>query len=351
MKRIIGIVVLCMLIGTGLGITLSRADDLPPGVVAVDGGEGTSCADGSPYRFFSREGQGDALLIYFEGGGACWDGSTCNPRAGTYKKAPDDLLRLYGGGIFASRPENPFQDYDIVLVSYCTGDVHMGDAVQEYTYQGRTFTIAHKGYPNAQRALAWAFEKYPSPSRIFITGSSAGSYGAIFHASTILEHYQGVPAAHLGDSGVGVIGDGWEGLSRWGVYDILRTHWKEFKSLTEADFGINQLYIVTAKRFPEVTFSQYTTKGDRVQAFFYELMGGTDWINHMESQLQALKDALPNFRAFVAGGDLHTILNLPQFYTYQSEGIPLRDWVEALSKGEPVKSLHCTNCAVPELVN
>jgi hypothetical protein len=39
----------------------------------IDGGDGTGCAFGTPYSFFHRPGADAArLLIYFQGGGACW---------------------------------------------------------------------------------------------------------------------------------------------------------------------------------------------------------------------------------------------------------------------------------------
>src|SRR4051812_30783282 len=39
--------------------------------------EGTTCANGSQTGYGLREGEGDDLLIYLEGGGACWDQTTC----------------------------------------------------------------------------------------------------------------------------------------------------------------------------------------------------------------------------------------------------------------------------------
>src|SRR5688572_5473335 len=42
-------------------------------------GTGTGCARGTPYSFFHREGTDpDRLLIYFQGGGACWEWVSCS---------------------------------------------------------------------------------------------------------------------------------------------------------------------------------------------------------------------------------------------------------------------------------
>ena len=40
----------------------------------------TTCSDGSPYSFFVRQGDPDKLLVYFQGGGACWFRENCDPQ-------------------------------------------------------------------------------------------------------------------------------------------------------------------------------------------------------------------------------------------------------------------------------
>src|SRR5690349_7759662 len=59
---------------------LPKARDLEPGewTWIYPGGD-TECALGGEYRFLVRPGDTDKLLIHFEGGGACWDGATCDP--------------------------------------------------------------------------------------------------------------------------------------------------------------------------------------------------------------------------------------------------------------------------------
>ncbi len=45
----------------------------------VEGGDGSRCALRSPYHFFYPPGTDDSrLLIYFQGGGACWDWVNCS---------------------------------------------------------------------------------------------------------------------------------------------------------------------------------------------------------------------------------------------------------------------------------
>ena len=37
------------------------------------------CSDGSPYKFLTRKGSADKLLVYLQGGGACWFRQNCDP--------------------------------------------------------------------------------------------------------------------------------------------------------------------------------------------------------------------------------------------------------------------------------
>src|SRR5262249_37076815 len=36
------------------------------------------CVNGSPYKFFARRGTVNKLVMYYQGGGACWEQTTCS---------------------------------------------------------------------------------------------------------------------------------------------------------------------------------------------------------------------------------------------------------------------------------
>ena len=42
-------------------------------------GGDTSCSDGSAYRFYVKEGDPNKVVLYMQGGGACWNRATCDP--------------------------------------------------------------------------------------------------------------------------------------------------------------------------------------------------------------------------------------------------------------------------------
>ena len=103
----------------------------------IETGGRTLCADGSDYYFMVRKGDPEKVVLYFQGGGACWDAYTCsNPidsvEPNFYYKSI--LPRFTNNeGIFSpDNPENPVKDWTIVAIPYCTGDVHLGNTDQHY---------------------------------------------------------------------------------------------------------------------------------------------------------------------------------------------------------------------------
>jgi hypothetical protein len=43
------------------------------------------------------------------------------------------------------------------------------------------------------------------------------------------------------------------------------------------------------------------------------------------------------------------VLPYPEFYTYQVDGVRVRDWVADIADGTPVDNVACTDCDEPEL--
>src|SRR5262245_21601027 len=167
------------------------------------------CIKGTPYAFFAKRGSVNKLLIYYQGGGACWDSLTCSVPVCDPSVGPGDNPNGATTG-FANQddPRNPFRDWNVVFVSYCSCDVHYGDAAQDYpplTPGGQPIHIEHRGYQNSRFVEKWTREHFVNPDQIFVTGSSAGAYGAWFNAPL---HQFVWPASHfqvLADAGNGVI--------------------------------------------------------------------------------------------------------------------------------------------------
>ncbi|MBL8132903.1 MAG: hypothetical protein JNL42_13670 [Anaerolineae bacterium] len=334
-------------------VGVAAQDDLPPADDLTDGLnyltiEGTTCARGTPYTFAARPGSPEKLLIYFQGGGACWDNFTCR-LASTFKQTTEPgEIDDYEGIFDFANPENPLADYSAAVITYCSADVHTGQASAAFGEGADAVQIAYNGAANAHAVLDWVYANYPAPERIVISGSSAGAYGAIYHAPAILQHYPDAQAFVLGDAGLGVIPHGWEGLSTWNMEANL-VEGAVLDASDAADFNAS-LYQLSAEMFPNAAFAEYSAAADQVQIGFYGFMGGAAeaWADGAQSHLEAL-NTLPNYRSYLAWGDTHTILAFNLFYTMQVNGVRFRDWFAAQANGEVVETVTCAECAAEEL--
>jgi hypothetical protein len=312
--------------------------------------EGAVCARGTPYSFFAHEGNPDKLMVYFQGGGACWNADTCK-EGGTFDDSVEsDELARYAGIFDFEDARNPVADFSMVVVAYCTGDVHTGASTAQFTLGETTFTQHFNGFTNAQAVLEWVYEHYDSPEQLIITGSSAGAYGAIFNAPYILDHYPDAQAAVFGDAGIGVLPPNWDGFETWNV-DANVAAVPGYTGVVAGEGFTNSLYTAAAHAFPQAAVAEYTSANDQVQMGFYFLMGGEDdWSAGMQARFAAL-DELPNFRSYIGWGATHTILVTPLFYAMQVEGVAFRDWFAALVNGDAVENAACEDCAVVEIVD
>ena len=336
-------------------VALALAVALAPGSVlaqeweAVAPGGETICSDGSPYRFFVHRGDPNRLLIEFEGGGACWSGSTCEADVYNRKVLSDPEAARQAGqlqGIYdRTNPANPLKDYTHVYIPYCTGDLHWGNATATYTsVSGSPYVVQHKGAVNAATALNWAGANVPAPSQVVVAGCSAGGYGAALWSAKIARAYPGARMVELADSAAGVVPEGFFAttLASWNVVDA----WPGFipdLALDRVDpmtLTLPKLYTSVSSFFPTASFSQFNNRSDTVQIFFYALSKGTiaatdaiDWSAKMVSNVEQISAASPNFRAYLAPGTEHCVINRPSFYTQAVSGRKFSDWVTSLLTG------------------
>jgi hypothetical protein len=144
------------------------------------------CANGTSTGIgVNLASEGSPALVYLMGGGGCWDEESCyvqklaaNIESGFDATSFASLAPSLNAGIFdRANPDNPFKNSHFVLVPYCTGDVHMGNAVQ--TYGGQP--TEHVGYTNLGAYLERLVPTFATSNRIVLSGTSAGGFGAIMN--------------------------------------------------------------------------------------------------------------------------------------------------------------------------
>jgi hypothetical protein len=155
------------------------------------------CGNGTPYKFFvNRVPHTRNTIIYLEGGGACWDAASCRGQTGIRGARnpggiPDDYMNLTNPGAALVSPfvfrEHPYsrvktQQWNMVYVPYCTGDIYVGDSVQIYEDPAGVeppLVWHHNGARNVLAVLAWLKNHLPRPTQMLAAGCSAGSIGAL----------------------------------------------------------------------------------------------------------------------------------------------------------------------------
>lgn len=329
--------------------------DLPDGWTQVFPGGDTICARGTEFSYFVHPGTVNKLVLGLDGGGACWDYVSCSKANPTFTEAvteSDNPENLTEGLLDMTNPENPFVDWFMVFIPYCTGDIHWGDNVATYDDgSGNTIEVHHKGFVNAMAVLDWSVDHFEQPESIFLTGVSAGSYGSIGFAPHVQTAFPDSKVIQVGDCGAGVVTQDFlaTGITNWDAQKNF-----PFEEISEADLQtltLNDVYLTVSKYYPDMVISQYNTAFDENQLYYYLLMGGdgTTWSATMFANMELIAAGAPNFRYYVAGGDLHGILPYNEFYTYTVGDVRVRDWVTDLVLNGDADNVVCESCEEPEL--
>lgn len=324
----------------GLGVLA-----VPTAITAQEGGEPewqiiapageTGCGFDTPFEFWVREGDPNRVLIYLQGGGACWTHETCHPdRRIRFRReinSTDHLERR--DGIFdRSSSANPFRSHTMVFVPYCTGDFHLG--TRRVTYPAPPgaaagdITVNHAGYYNVRAVLRSLAERPIEPQMVVVTGGSAGAVASPFVAAEV--------ARLLPRTAVRQIGDGAGGLRfpqvrallrRWGADSVLAT--RGLPITTDGD-ALTGMYLTAATRHPRIRFAQVNTSEDATIADGLRMFGqGSERVAANIAEAYAeLRAAGICFTGYVLPGTQHTLLWRPEFLTGAVNGRPLPELLE-----------------------
>ena len=336
---------------TAPATTTAPAD--PTWTKVVPGGD-CECADGSEFAFWQRRADPTKVVFFLDGGGACFDATTCAfTGLGTGGEATYDWS-IFGedpaseDGIFNfARADNPFLGYSFIYVPSCTGDMHLGDVTRKYSPQ---LTVAHKGFVNGTAALSYLAEHYPDAAQVVIVGKSVGSaaapvYGGL--AADLLPDAQvtvfGAQSGHIPDDpdlNAKYLG------KLWGAYDKM-PDW-EVKGLTARDWGAPRFWVQAGLHDPEILLARFDYAYDREAAKGAESIGldPSNLLAVIDANEAAIEQAGVVLHSYTAPGNGHGILEWPRFYEIEVNGEKLVDWLSSLIEGKPVADVHCQQCRV-----
>lgn len=160
------------------------------------------CNDGSRAGFFYKEGTSSWLIIYLEGGGFCFDATSCNSR---WKDSPSLMSSKYWkktiepGGILSSNQTINAHWFDatFVYIPYCSSDSFSGNQMKSdigWSFMGSVIVENVVDQAISQFGIS-------KRSNIIFTGSSAGAEGLYPNADRVSQKFPFMKFFVLLDSG------------------------------------------------------------------------------------------------------------------------------------------------------
>ena len=303
----------------------------------------TSCGNGEPLGLaVNLNPDEDRVMIFLEGGGWCWNAETCQAGNGdvtpfTFSGVNEDIvldiLETGKRGILdRTDPLNPFRDYNIVYVPYCTGDMHFGREANP------GYPTAHVGALNMEAFLARIVPTFPNARQVVLSGVSAGAYGALWNYHGVQTAFGQVPVHLLSDSGPAFGAPAFPDallsafISGWGL---------EFPDICS-----------TCTTLPELLVALTTEHADRRQAFvatqadlvLRQLFGRTadgglgtrvpvvDYAAGVDNMVTILESAA-NAKPFSATTDQHVFVDKVLGTTVKETSVG--QWLTAFEAGDP----------------
>ncbi len=303
-------------------------------------GGDTLCALGGEYGFAVRPGDPSKVVVEFEGGGACFNDSTCARNGVIYKDtvAAKDYDGQQVGLRDHDNAENPIKGWTHIVVPYCSADVHWGD--KDVVHGDKT--IHHRGAKNAKAVFEYVYSQFKTPSNVFVTGCSAGGYGSIYWTPELRAHYAEAKVRQFSDSAAGVFPPAYFPIltEEWGFSNTFPTNVG-----SAADFkDLAYLYERTATTYPDLRLSQYNASSDLIQSQFYNLMGGGGWQAGLYANIGTLIADVPTFRSYMGDGAVHCMIEKDDFYSKKIADTKLSTWLGNIINDVPVANVNCPTC-------
>lgn len=308
------------------------------------------CSDQSEFWMYTKKGYTDNLLIHFAGGGACWNDKTCtNPIGYTnfkgfyFPNVFEWAFKAFVKGAMQNEDDrNPFKDWNIVFIPYCSGDLHIGNQENKYDDQkGNKMSVIHNGKTNVLNALKWIENNIVDPDKVFISGESAGGFGSIFWTPEIVKMYPDSKFYQLSDCSFIDSKVFLDAVELWNAETE-----KTFGFKIKTDIINSALYNSQQQlKDIDITFFQSFTLFDEVLLRFEAEINNKStendeymhqWSTQMLRAVHTNADSLDNFYYFITdwkmnkeGKTPHTIFANDGFFECVEEDIKFMDWLAA----------------------
>lgn len=313
--------------------------------------------DGSEYYIYTKRAQSDNLCVFLSGGGVAWNEYTA-ARPVTGGKVAAGLPNYYWNNLRPftqimninigiteiGNPKNPFDDWNFIIITYATGDFHLGN--NDFPYEGEDGSdqILHfHGYGNFIAGMRAGKRFFSNPKKLLIAGDSAGAFAVPALAGEILESFypECEDVTLLSDSGQ-LLYDKWQRTAKK-IWKTKEEFWRPIKGANITLEWYRCLYRKWGDRlkylyassvrdyllsayYNDVAHKTYKTDSEVQEVFFHQL----------NDMVRELKKLTPHFGFFLndwknlflmRGGTVHTAVRERQFYHKTKSGDIMADWL------------------------
>ncbi|UQA58690.1 pectinacetylesterase family protein [Polyangium aurulentum] len=317
------------------------------------------CRNGSATGFGIRKNPASSkLVIYLEGGGACFNALTCQQNPQSYASTNFDNWKNGGGksGVFdTANPDNPVKDWSFVYVPYCTGDVHAGDATDVDVPgnlgapKGQSFV----GYANIGHYLKRIIPSFPGVTEVLLTGVSAGGFGALYNYDRVAQAFCPTPVVLIDDSGPPMsdqytpacLQERWRTL--WGLDKTMPKGCVECSNPQGG--GLVNAYTFFGEKYKDGRLGIVSSDKDNVISLFYGFgknncanidgfpsgLSGAEYAAGLAEVRDNFLKLSPAWGTYFISSTTHTWLGGNGFYSTNVGGKPLTGWVSDLVNDGP----------------
>ncbi len=304
----------------------------------------------------------DKLLIFLDGGGACFNELTCAFNLSSFNEDDfNDRINSETSLILnRNNPENQFAEWNFIFVPYATGDVHAGSNASAQVPNGGPNGQAMLGRNNITiilNDLKTYFDNNGGLSEVVLAGSSAGGFGVMpnyFQLKSILA--TNVPTTAIVDAGQVFLDNSlltpclvnqWESL--WNISGSFPSDLNMIVQ-NDYDYDIQKVYEYSSLKYPEDNFGFLSYYEDGTNTFFYGFgqddcayppagpVSGASFKNGLLDLQNDLLGNLSNWKVFYKNGTSHVFLSDSEF-DQTINGTTLNQWLEDLRQGTAIDLL------------
>lgn len=253
----------------------------------------------------------------------------------------------------------------MVIVSYCSGDLHLGNRRREFTGpQGEA--VEHRGILNFQSVLSWLAQQQQGGhlaaplKELVVLGSSAGCYPALLLTHTIASTLRYERAAVFVDSMEiilprGVLSAVFQAFGTCAIFESLVSP-GALRRCQQPDFEIADLFVELAAKTPDIPYAFTVAKSDTTQRRFYNALKRSanppvrpnlseeEQVRRYFEIFGQFAQKIPNFAIYLINGPDHVYTNRPSYFTADATqgsgsasftGPKVKQWLESMPLQHP----------------